>query len=242
MIVLDDTPVITSKVPPVTSASSQPPKWQQPHLQNALRSDTALEPSDVPARVKLAAVAVVSRNSANVDSRNSANDDSGVASSKSVNTPASNKTTMAGRRIVAASSLIALASVTLMNIYWNTHDLDGISQRLANIISTAQSAERQQPLTETTSELSLPPVPNPPIANSAIDGLSEQTDTNSTVKELNETRQLANGYLDEITWLQSQMSMLQQKNNNLNNETTDLNRELLQLEMKVTALQANTKQ
>jgi len=233
MIVLDDTPAIPSKVPPVTPLSSQFSKRQQLHQHNTVRSVTKLEPCAVPSRVKLAAFPV--------DSQFSASSDSAIASSQAVNSTGSNTTTIAGRRIIATSVLLALASVALMSIYWNTHELDGISQRLGNLISSVQSAEQQQPPLITNTDLSLTLVPNPPTASAATDDVAELTVNTPTVKELNETRQLANNYLEEVTWLQSQMSMLQQENNNLNGETTDLNRELLQLEMKVTTLESITK-
>ena len=233
MIVLDDAPANPSPIRATIPANTQMSKQRRLYQQNTLHVVENHAQRGAPSDGKLAA--------RHADLQKSASDGLVIARSRSVSATDEKTRALARHRNIATTVVVALAIGALIGIYWGASEQHDSSQPVANASNDAQTAARQQALQETIIEPALSAAPTLAAANPTKNRQPVLSASDPIVKELKVTRQLANDYLEEIDWLQSQNSMLQQTINNLDSETTVLNSELLQLELKVTALEADAK-
>ena len=261
MIVLDDAPANPSQTRATIPANTQISKQRRLYQRHTLHVVENHAQRGAPSDGKLAA--------RHADFQKSASDELVIARSRSVSATDEKTRALARHRNIATTVVVALAIGALIGIYWSASEQHDSSQPAAKASNDVQPAARQQAPQETTIEPAFPAAPtleaaNPttnPTTNTATN-TTTNTATNTTtntatntatnrqpvlpttnpiVRELKLARQLANDYLEEIDWLQSQNSMLRQTINSLDSETTVLNSELLQLELKVTALEADAK-
>ena len=238
MIVLDEAPESPSKVRATRPASTQLSRQLQLDQQAARRTVEDLAQRGVPSDGALAAL--------HASLHKSASNDPAMARCVSITALDKKTKAFARRNDIATVILVVLATGALTGIIWTAIQIADTSQSAAKTTNDTQSAAAQSALQEILVEPALlsastEAIPTQAAAKPAKERQPASSATYAIVEELTETRRLADEYLEEIDWLHTQNYSLRQTIDDLDSETTALNYELLQLELKLTALEADAK-
>ena len=236
---LDEAPESPSKVRATSPASTQLSRQLRLHQRTARRSVESLAQLGVTSDGALAARHAILHITAS--------NDPAIARSRSVSALDKKTTVFSRRSNIATAVSVVLATGALAGIIWIANEIGDASQFAAKATNDTQFSATQPALHEILiepvfSSAFAKAVPTQAAANPATIRQPAPHVTDLIIEELTKTRQLADEYLEEIDFLNTENYSLQQTVDDLDSETSALNYELLQLELKVTALEADAQQ